>query len=85
MEDNGVGMEEDIKARVFEPYFSTKREGTGLGLSIVKRIINDHDGFIRVRSSPHEGTHFLIEIPTKIRQDIPKRGFEVSSNSPLDA
>jgi two-component system nitrogen regulation sensor histidine kinase NtrY len=63
-EDNGPGMTEEIKARVFEPYFSTKEEGTGLGLAIVKRIINDHDGFIRVKSSPDEGTQFLIEIPT---------------------
>ncbi len=67
VEDNGKGMTEEVKARVFEPYFSTKTEGTGLGLAIVKRIINDHDGFIRVRSVPGEGTQFLIEIPTKIR------------------
>ena len=68
IEDNGIGMDDEVKARVFEPYFSTKAEGTGLGLSIAKRIINDHDGFIRVRSSPGEGTQFLIEIPTKIRR-----------------
>ncbi len=67
MEDNGPGMAEEVKARVFEPYFSTKGEGTGLGLAIVKRIINDHDGFIRVQSSLGEGTQFIIEIPTSIR------------------
>ena len=69
LEDNGLGMTEEVKARVFEPYFSTKRDGTGLGLSIVKRIINDHDGFIRVRSAPGEGTLFVIEIPTKVRHN----------------
>ena len=70
VEDNGMGMTDEVKARVFEPYFSTKHDGTGLGLSIVKRIVNDHDGFIRVRSAPGEGTQFLIEIPTKIRQGL---------------
>ena len=70
IEDNGPGMTEEVKTRVFEPYFSTKTEGTGLGLSIVKRIVNDHDGFIRVRSTPGEGTQFLIEIPTKIRHVV---------------
>ena len=65
--DNGPGMTDDVKGRVFEPYFSTKSEGTGLGLAIAKRIINDHDGFIRVHSAPGEGTEFLIELPTSPR------------------
>jgi len=68
VEDNGPGMTDEVKSRVFEPYFSTKKEGTGLGLAIAKRIINDHDGFIRVRSAPGEGTLFVIEIPTRFRQ-----------------
>lgn len=62
--DNGPGMSEETRSRVFEPYFSTKKEGTGLGLAIVKRIVNDHDGFIRVHSVVGEGTQFLIELPT---------------------
>ncbi|MEO5971068.1 MAG: ATP-binding protein, partial [Bdellovibrionia bacterium] len=78
VEDNGLGMTEEVKARVFEPYFSTKSEGTGLGLSIAKRIVNDHDGFIRVRSAPGEGTQFLIEIPTarlsNFRQGVRRYG-----------
>jgi two-component system nitrogen regulation sensor histidine kinase NtrY len=76
VEDNGLGMSDEVKARVFEPYFSTKTGGTGLGLSIAKRIVNDHDGFIRVRSAPGEGTQFLIEIPTQFRH-----GLERSQNS----
>lgn len=66
--DNGPGMTDEVKERVFEPYFSTKAEGTGLGLAIAKRIVNDHDGFIRVYSSPGKGTRFLIELPTSPRQ-----------------
>lgn len=62
--DNGPGMPEEVKSRVFEPYFSTKVGGTGLGLAIAKRIVADHHGFIRVQSSPGEGTHFVVELPT---------------------
>ncbi len=68
--DNGPGMTDEVKGRVFEPYFSTKREGTGLGLAIVKRIVNDHDGFIRVHSAPGEGTKFVIELPTSLRRGL---------------
>lgn len=71
--DNGPGMVEEVRDRVFEPYFSTKTEGTGLGLAIAKRIVNDHDGFIRVHSAPGEGTEFLIELPTTIRHQADRR------------
>ena len=74
IEDNGPGMTEDVRARVFEPYFSTKTEGTGLGLAITKRIVNDHDGFIRAHSIPGEGTRFLIELPTAPRLGTGSRG-----------
>jgi two-component system nitrogen regulation sensor histidine kinase NtrY len=67
--DNGPGMADEVRERVFEPYFSTKKEGTGLGLAIAKRIVNDHDGFIRVHSVPGEGTRFLIELPTAVRHE----------------
>ena len=62
--DNGAGMPEDVKSRVFEPYFTTKSDGTGLGLAIAKRIVADHHGFIRVQSGSGEGTQFTIELPT---------------------
>ncbi len=68
MSDNGPGMAEEIRSRVFEPYFSTKRDGTGLGLAIAKRIVNDHDGFIRVSSEAGRGTQFWIELPTSFRR-----------------
>jgi len=73
IKDNGPGINEDIKTRVFEPYFSTKKEGSGLGLAIAKRIINDHDGYIRVQSQMNKGTEFLIELPTsqRFQLDLP--------------
>lgn len=63
--DNGRGIDSHNKARLFEPYFSTKKHGTGLGLAIVSTIIADHDGFIRVKDNSPKGTKFIIELPTR--------------------
>ena len=64
-EDNGQGMPEDVKARVFEPYFTTKTEnhGTGLGLSISRGTIRAHGGAITVESEAEVGTRFLVYLP----------------------
>jgi two-component system nitrogen regulation sensor histidine kinase NtrY len=61
--DNGVGIPQRDKIRVFEPYFSTKEKGTGLGLPIVKSIIEDHSGVIRALDAQPKGTKMYIEIP----------------------
>lgn len=61
--DNGQGIPASDRARVFEPYFSTKETGTGLGLAIVKRIIEDHNGFIRILGNNPNGTKIVIELP----------------------
>jgi two-component system nitrogen regulation sensor histidine kinase NtrY len=61
--DNGVGIAPEDRARLFEPYFSTKKSGTGLGLAIVNSIISDHHGFIRVKDNIPRGTRFIIELP----------------------
>jgi two-component system sensor histidine kinase PilS (NtrC family) len=50
-------------SRIFEPFFSTREGGTGLGLSTAYSIVRAHGGNIRVRSSPREGTEFLIQLP----------------------
>jgi len=62
--DTGTGIPKEDKARLFEPYFSTKKSGTGLGLAIVSRIISDHNGFIRVEDNKPKGTKFILELPT---------------------
>ncbi len=49
--DNGPGIKPEEQARMFEPYYSTKRGGTGLGLTIVKSVVTDHHGHVRVK--PH--------------------------------
>jgi two-component system nitrogen regulation sensor histidine kinase NtrY len=61
--DSGLGIPDDDKPRLFEPYFSTKGAGTGLGLTIVSAIIADHNGFIRVRDKMPRGASFIIELP----------------------
>ena len=63
--DNGKGISNEHKIRLFEPYFSTKKHGTGLGLAIVNTIISDHKGFIRVQDNHPRGTKFIIEFPVK--------------------
>jgi two-component system nitrogen regulation sensor histidine kinase NtrY len=61
--DNGSGIPQNDKPRLFEPYFSTKKTGTGLGLAIVSTIVSDHNGYIRVKDNPPKGTKFIIELP----------------------
>ena len=61
--DSGPGVTEDLKERLFLPYFSTKKRGTGLGLAIVSRIIEDHHGSIRVEENKPAGARFIIELP----------------------
>jgi PAS domain S-box-containing protein len=60
IQDSGVGMPEDVRSRVFEPFFSTKENGTGLGLSVVQQIVKESGGIIEVWSKPDEGTRFDI-------------------------
>ena len=61
--DNGVGVPDEDKLRMFEPYFSTKKSGTGLGLAISSTIVADHDGYIRVKDNEPTGSRFVIELP----------------------
>ena len=61
--DRGVGIAADDLARVFDPFFTTRRTGTGLGLAISRRIIEGLGGTITVTSRPGHGTDVRIELP----------------------
>jgi two-component system nitrogen regulation sensor histidine kinase NtrY len=63
--DDGPGMAEEVKERLFQPYFSTKKNGTGLGLAIADKIISEHNGNIRVRDNEPTGSVFTIEVPMR--------------------
>jgi signal transduction histidine kinase len=63
VEDTGSGIDKEILDRIFEPYFSTKDVGTGLGLPIAKKIIEDHQGSLQIRSEPRKGTKITIDLP----------------------
>jgi signal transduction histidine kinase len=65
--DDGKGMPPDVRARVFEPFFSTKEggRGVGLGLSIVHGIVTRHGGTITVASEPGQGTVFTVRLPLR--------------------
>jgi len=66
IEDNGPGIPNDIKDKILQPFFTTKKgtQGTGLGLSITNDIIKAHGGKIEITSTPGEGSTFIIELPT---------------------
>ena len=64
--DNGCGIPQEERSRLFEPYFSTKKSGTGLGLSIVSTIVSDHNGYIRVKENKPKGSRFIIELPLRV-------------------
>jgi signal transduction histidine kinase len=61
--DDGVGIDPEVKTRVFEPYFSTRAAGTGLGLAIARKVVEDHGGAIHLESEPGKGTEVTIELP----------------------
>lgn len=63
VKDNGVGINEDKKEKIFVPNFTTKSSGSGLGLAMVQQIITAHNGAIYFESKEHEGSTFYVELP----------------------
>lgn len=61
--DTGSGIPEDLKDKIFRPFFTTKEKGTGLGLAIVKSIVETHYGEILVHSEENKGTTMIVKIP----------------------
>ncbi|HVZ34971.1 MAG TPA: ATP-binding protein, partial [Polyangiaceae bacterium] len=69
--DNGPGVPETARERVFDPYYTTKAEGTGLGLAIVKKIVLEHGGEISCRPAPEGGACFVISLPFMRTSRVP--------------
>ncbi len=66
VEDNGVGIAEELYGRIFEPNFTSKTSGTGLGLTMVRKMVEDYKGEISVQSEVGKGSTFTILLPTNI-------------------
>ena len=67
VEDNGTGVREDVLARIFEPYVTTKPKGTGLGMAIAKKIVEEHQGSITVVNVKPHGTRVEIGLPMSLQ------------------
>lgn len=76
IQDDGMGMKESVRRRIFEPFYTTKAigKGTGLGLSISYGIIEKHHGTIEVNSKVGKGSEFIITLPVNQPEKIKDRG-----------
>jgi PAS domain S-box-containing protein len=71
VEDQGIGIPEEHLARIFDPYFTTKRRGSGLGLATSYTIVRKHDGQLSVRSASGQGSCFTVTLPASTREPPP--------------
>src|SRR5947199_8941955 len=67
-QETGIGIPEDVKAKMFSPLFTTREKGVGLGLAVTKRLIESHRGEIKVFSNVGEGTTLTVELPIDMRR-----------------
>jgi two-component system nitrogen regulation sensor histidine kinase NtrY len=63
--DDGSGIRDEDRMRIFEPHYSTKPQGSGLGLAIVARIVADHHGYVRAQKNSPRGSRFVVELPVR--------------------
>jgi signal transduction histidine kinase len=76
--DRGCGIAADVLPRIFDLYFTTKRDGSGIGLAMTYRIVQLHSGFIDVESMVGQGTTFSIRIPlatTEKGRNVPEAAY----------
>jgi signal transduction histidine kinase len=71
--DTGPGIPKEILERIFNPFFTTRREGTGLGLSICQAIIREHTGLVQVESVVGKGTVAIVTLPLERRRGPRRR------------
>jgi signal transduction histidine kinase len=64
VEDTGIGISQESRSHIFEPYYTTKNKGTGLGLSSALKVVHAQQGDITFTSKPGTGTRFTVELPT---------------------
>jgi signal transduction histidine kinase len=81
--DTGHGLTEEIRERLFLPFYSTKHRGTGLGLSIAAKIIQELGGSIRAESNTPKGARFLIRLPLLDHAEPPAQDANSAASIPL--
>jgi two-component system sensor histidine kinase HydH len=64
--DNGLGIDEDARDQIFDPFYTSREEGTGLGLALCRKIVDNHGGSIEVETAAGEGTEFVLTFPKSI-------------------
>jgi two-component system sensor histidine kinase HydH len=70
--DNGLGIDEDARDQIFDPFYTSREEGTGLGLALCRKIVDNHGGSIEVESAAGEGTEFVLTFPKSIGDEARK-------------
>jgi signal transduction histidine kinase len=82
--DQGCGIAKEIQDRIFNLYFTTKRDGTGIGLAMTYRILQLHNGSIAIESVVGQGTEFVLRVPLGTSKEAPREASATSSgNLPL--
>jgi len=81
--DTGHGLTDEIRERLFLPFYSTKQRGTGLGLSIAAKIVQEHGGSLRAESNSPKGARFLLRLPLMepLPEPVPENGAATVSNT----
>lgn len=83
IQDNGSGIDETTRQRLFEPFYTTKIKGTGLGLAVVDSVVRAHSGAIKCESHPQSGTTFTLRLPcvNQYVTSLSEEGFQQMENS----
>jgi signal transduction histidine kinase len=68
--DNGCGIPDEIRDKIFIPFFSTKKGGSGIGLSLAREIVKKHKAVIHVQSEENEGSAFTILLPSELNKNL---------------
>jgi PAS domain S-box-containing protein len=79
--DQGSGISPEIRDKIFDLYFTTKKDGSGIGLAMTYRIVELHNGSIEVKSDPNIGTTFILRFPLNSVQDSRARGYLMPDGS----